>query len=48
MLYRLLAEFLMILHFSWIIFMLAGFVFTVAAFWKSSLSGRRVYFKLLV
>jgi len=33
MLYRLLADAIMVVHFGWIIFMLAGFVLTVRAFW---------------
>lgn len=33
MLYMILADTIVVMHFAWIVFMLAGFIFTVAAFW---------------
>ena len=37
MLYRILADALVVIHFVWIVFMLAGFALTVCAFWKPAL-----------
>ncbi|RKX26120.1 MAG: hypothetical protein DRP45_04350 [Candidatus Zixiibacteriota bacterium] len=43
MLYRLLADLVMLVHFAWIIFMLWGFVLTVRAFWRPAFFDRWVF-----
>ena len=34
MIYRVLADAIMVAHFAWILFMLVGFVLTIRAFWR--------------
>lgn len=34
MVYRILADLLVVIHFGWIVFMLAGFALTIRGFWK--------------
>lgn len=43
MLYRILADILLVLHLAWIVFMLWGFVLTVRAFWKPSFFDRWLF-----
>ncbi len=34
MLYKILADIIVVMHFAWILFMLIGFILTVIGFWK--------------
>jgi len=43
MFYRILADALVVIHFVWIVFMLAGFALTVRAFWKPAFFDRWVF-----
>lgn len=43
MLYRILADLLVVVHFAWIIFMLWGFALTVRAFWKPAFFDRWLF-----
>ena len=43
MLYRILGDILMVLHFAWIVFMLWGFVLTVRGFWRQAFWDRWVF-----
>lgn len=36
MLYRILADIIVAIHFAWIVFMVIGFIWTVAGFWQKS------------
>jgi len=43
MVYRLLADILLVIHLAWIVFMLWGFVLTVRAFWRPSFYDRWLF-----
>lgn len=43
MLYMILADTIVVMHFAWIIFMLAGFIFTVVAFWHKKFFDKRLF-----
>ena len=43
MFYRILADGLVVIHFVWIVFMLAGFALTVRAFWKPAFFDRWLF-----
>lgn len=40
MLYRILADIIVVMHFAWILFMLVGFVLTVSGFWRKGFFDR--------
>jgi len=43
MFYRLLADFIMVVHFGWIIFMFLGFILTIRAFWRPAFFERWLF-----
>src|SRR3989304_5567612 len=43
MLYRILADMIMLIHFAWILFMLWGFVLTIRAFWRPKIFERWLF-----
>ena len=43
MIYKILADLIVITHFAWILFMLAGFILAIASFWRKRFSDWRLF-----